>query len=157
MGGYILSIVASCFIVALLQRFSDKFGVNHGIIRTLCGISMAITVAAPLFNLTPIKLSQFIKNTESLADQYVKAGTDAAAAQRNNVLIDRFESYILEKASLYGCDVSVQLRLTEESIPAPDRVCITGHFSPHAKNILSGILENDLGISREDQQWIYQN
>jgi hypothetical protein len=60
----------------------------------------------------------------------------------------------LDKATALGAEISVQVHLSGDALPAPNGVTVEGAISPYGKTKLSGILEKDLGIPMEAQTWI---
>ena len=74
------------------------------------------------------------------------------ANQAVSVIInEKIEEYILKKASDYSAKLDVEVIL-ENNIPAI--VILDGDISPYAKRQLEAILEKELGITKENQQWI---
>ena len=63
------------------------------------------------------------------------------------------EAYILDKAAALEVTLLVEVEMSDEPIPVPCGVRLAGDVSPHAKNKLSGIITEDLGIEKERQQW----
>ena len=76
----------------------------------------------------------------------------AMDAYRQGIII-RTESYILEKAKALNCDLQVEVILSSDATPVPEQVRISGSISPYAKQAISTMLTEDLGIDREAQIW----
>jgi hypothetical protein len=47
----------------------------------------------------------------------------------------------------------VEVELSDEEIPVPKTVSVTGKISPYAKKQLSEMMERELGIKVENQKW----
>ena len=67
------------------------------------------------------------------------------------------EEYILDKAKAIGMNIQVEVHLNEDMFyPLPVRVMISGRYSPWQKEKLSLILEQDLGVPGNQQEWEYK-
>ena len=78
-------------------------------------------------------------------------GTALAADAKADIITAQVEAYILDKAALYQAPVTVDVTLDEEGTPVSVR--LSGAVSPYAKTRLSEMMETDLGIKKEAQQW----
>ena len=81
---------------------------------------------------------------ESLAAE----GEAMAADAKEDIIRSQVEAYILDKA---GVDLAVSVALDDEGIPCG--ITLTGDISPQTKAQLSRMLEEDLGLGEEVQQW----
>ena len=61
------------------------------------------------------------------------------------------ESYILDKADALGLSPAVSVTVDPEGLPTG--VCIEGSYTQEQQTALQTVITNDLGISKEDQQW----
>ena len=59
----------------------------------------------------------------------------------------------MDKAAALGIRVSVEVILADGDLPVPEQVLIKGAVSPYAKQKLTRMLSEDLGIAEEDQTW----
>ena len=59
----------------------------------------------------------------------------------------------MEKAKALDCDLQVEIFLSADTTPVPEQVPISGSVSPYAKQVISTMLSDDLGIDREAQIW----
>ena len=62
----------------------------------------------------------------------------------------------MEKSSGLNLDLVVEVELSDDEIPVPVAVSLTGNVSPYNKLILSNTISNDLNIPKEKQIWISQ-
>ena len=60
----------------------------------------------------------------------------------------------MDKARLLGCSLEVTVSVSEAEVPVPESVQITGNISASARRELEIVLSQELGISKENQQWI---
>lgn len=151
---YILSVTAAAVICSIAKSLVPGKDTATTVTRLLCGIFLAVTVIAPLKNITIGDISDWTTDIARQADDAVAQGasyTENALAQS---IKSRAEAYILDKARSLQADVTVEVTLSDESIPAPIAATISGSVSPYAKKQLQRILTEDLGIPKEDQTWI---
>lgn len=150
---YLLSVTGAAIISAVVLRLLVGKGSAASVGKMLTGIFMALTVIEPL---AQVRLSDAL---ELLPD--ISADAQAAVAQgevsAKNALADsistQVEAYILDKAAQLGVTLTVEVELTEDTIPVPARVRLQGNVSPYAKTRLQSILRDDLGIDKENQIW----
>ena len=64
------------------------------------------------------------------------------------------EAYILDKAAALDLKIRVNVKLDDHPLPGPESVVIEGTVPPYQKQVLEDILQSELGISKENQQWI---
>lgn len=140
-----------CGIVCSILLSLVKAGSTRGILQLAAGVIMAITAIAPLGNWE-------IPDYLELPGMYLQNGYDAAAAgeafamaAREQIIKEELEAYILDKANAIGCSIAVQVHMTKEGYP--DSVFIKGEIPESDRKRLENILEEDLGISKEQQEW----
>lgn len=154
LGAYILSVGAAALITGIMTSFTDNKDSMGVLIRMVCGLFLAFAVIKPMSNLNFDDLSTF-------AESYTAAGTTSAAAGQKiaedtirDLIKQKTEAYILDKACLYNADLEVEVTLGGGNLPVPESVCITGHVSPYARTSLQQILSAELNIPKERQLWI---
>ena len=89
------------------------------------------------------------------AQSLILEGVDYASQAKARIITQELTAYIQDKASLYGADLTAEITLTQDTTPIPASVRLTGTWSGYAKNKLETILEQELGIPKENQQWIH--
>ena len=150
MRAYILSVIAAALVTAVLGTLAGS-GPMGKLFKLLAGIFMALTVVSPLLQVE-------VPDPEAWFASYTHAG-QAAAAQgaemaeeaQQAFIKTQVETYILDKAALYGAELAVEAALDGEGIPVG--VTLTGEISPYAKERLVQIIREDLGLGEEAQQW----
>ena len=154
MGWYILSAGLAALLVSIVKSFSDSKSGTGILIRMICGLFMAFVLIKPLKNLD---LDRFVNFTEVYAGDATAAvnyGRELASDWNREHIKAEAEAYILDKAQSLGCDIQVQITVSDDETPIPVSVVITGTVEPHIRRELEAIIENDLGIHKEQQQWI---
>ena len=149
---YLVSIVAVTLICSavsgLLQNSAAK-----GLVKILSGMVLTMSIAAPLW-----KIDISIPNLSStqLFDQMNEAVSEGEKISRTSlhqVIKEHTEAYILNKARDLNVPVSVEVILSKEDPPVPQGAVISGKVTPYAKKQLQEILEKELAITKENQEW----
>ena len=147
---YILSITGAAMLVAILQSIAGQ-GAMGQLVRMLGGIFLALTILAPLVHLELPDLSRWVEDM-TLQGQDISADGEAMAADlRGDIITQQVEAYILDKAAVHQADVSVEVAVDEDGVPVSVR--LTGDVAPYAKARLSEMMEQELGMGKEAQQW----
>lgn len=151
---YLLGIIGAAMICAVTQHFLTEKNGQSQLIKMICGLVMALSLFSPLIDLDHLGFGLPLYDMKAQAQSAVSNGQQISYDALSRVISDRVEAYILDEARTMGADVSVAVKLSSESIPAPLSVTIQGNLSPFAKNKLQSIIETELGISKENQEWI---
>lgn len=150
---YILSIAAAAIICAIAVKLTEGQGPQGAIIKLIAGLLLTFTVIRPLANLEFSKWSDITLEITDRAQTAVGEGEDMTKQALASGIISRTEAYILDKAEALGLSLEVEVTVSEDDIPVPIAVRLTGNASPFAKSRLASMIQQDLGISREDQTW----
>ena len=75
-----------------------------------------------------------------------------ASEKQIECIIDSCEAYILDKAKVLGGDITAEVSLNADLIPV---FAVIHAEDQSAKAQLQAILQEDLGIPMENQQWIW--
>lgn len=147
---YAVSIVTAAIICSIVLSLM-RDGVYKDLIRFLCSLILVITVIGPVSN-WKIK-ENFLSFEEVLADKQSRVSDGEKMAQQATaeIISSELQAYILEKAEQMGVSLSVEFTLAENNLPVSARIC--GEISSEDQAELSHILTEDLGISKENQQW----
>ena len=154
MGRYILGIGAAALIIAILTGMTDRKSATGTLIRMVFGLFLAIVAIKPVANLNYDYLEGFVYRYDSAAEAAATNGMKLAEEARLELIKEKAEAYILDKARLYGLKLSVQVTLSQGEIPEPDSVTICGEASPYARTKLTAAIADELGIPKERQVWI---
>ena len=153
MRQYLLSIVGAAIICSIAKNISNEKTQSGAMLRIVAGIIMTVTVLAPVVNLDlndlPLMTTNFMDEASAIAAE----GEEMAASARNAIISDRAEAYILDKAAAFGAALEVEVTISDGTM-MPEGARIKGAISPYAKLQLQRIMEQDLQIAKENQQWI---
>lgn len=151
MKAYILSVICAAFLCAIVSGMVDKKSTVGAVLKLICGIFLTFTVVKPI---TEIRLSEWEAIPWDLlqeAEAVSNIGSNQAQAELEAIIKQKITAYILDKANSLDGTLSVEVTLDEAGIPV--EVILTGTISSQGKDTLSGILQSDLGIAKENQIW----
>lgn len=153
MREYILQIIAVSTIATIVCNLTNSFGVNGKLIRILTGIMIAIVVLFPFKSFSFSGISRYFDAISAEADIYIDEGKSKSQFNKSEIIKEKTEAYILDKANDMGLDIVVEVELNEED-SVPCGLKISGNIAPYYRGILCQYIEQYLGISKEYQQWI---
>lgn len=154
LGQYILSVTAAAVVCALIKGLSSS-GSYSAVVNLLCGIFLSVTILSPLDRLNMDEwFLAFQQNFLQTGEDISAEGTEQRTETLSAIIKEQTEAYILDKAAQWHSELQVTVYLSEDALPVPVMAELRGSVSPYAKLRLSKMLEDDLGISKENQQWI---
>lgn len=151
---YLVAVCAASVLAAFLHTIvpGEKF---KRILEFAGGVLLLLVVVSPVVHLEEREIgalfSQYISDSKQLAVNY---HTDSRE-QMDQIITDRCTEYILDKAEMLGMAVSVTVRLDDQAaVSYPIGVTVDGEYTEMQKVQMSKILEQDIGISISEQEWI---
>ena len=150
---YLLSVTAAAILCAIVKGLTDKKGSPAALIKLICGIFLAITVLAPWTSINLSGLTDYMKSFTIDADAAAAEGADYAREETAAIIKSQTEAYILDKALSMGANLQVSVTLSEDTLPVPCAVTISGNISPYAKERLTLYIMDDLNIPEAQQTW----
>lgn len=147
---YIISVVAAALLCSLVTELMPG-GRAKQIIRMVCGLFLAYTV---LQGLTGLELTtpDWADTSRNEARQAAALGESLGEEALAQVIKEQTRAYILDKATALGLQLEVEVTLDEGGIPWA--VTLSGQVAPYERRQLESAIALDLGISKENQQWI---
>ena len=130
-------------------------GVVKRVLEIVCSVALIMTVVQPLIGIDfaayALELARFDeREAEFLADNY-----DINDKLNRLVIEERYESYIMDKAKMLGVeliDAEVTAEWSMDGFWLPSSVQIIC-ADEQTRRTLSGVIEAELGIPAERQQW----
>jgi len=150
---YLLQVTAAAVVCGIVTSLIGKNNTLGKVIQMLAGFFMALAVVGPWVNLRLDNIKDITSGFSDSADAFAEAGEASAKEAMAKIIKEKTEAYILDKAKKLGAELTVAVTLDEQDHCAPCAVTISGSVSPYARQVLSDLLEEDLGISTEDQKW----
>lgn len=150
---YIFSVTAAALLCTICTRLLSGQSTAASLGKMLTGMFLLFCLISPLRDLRVGNVLALTEDWKAKADQAKLQGETSSKNALCNSIISQTEAYILNKAASLHAEIDVEVMLSEEAIPIPVQVSITGEISPYAKTLLQRMIENDLGIPKEKQIW----
>lgn len=147
---YIISVVAAALLCGIVTGLMPR-GRASQIIRMVCGLFLAYTVLAGLTGLD-LQTPDWDVLAVTDAHQAAALGESLGEAALTQVIKEQTEAYILDKATALGLSLEVEVSLDESQVP--QSVVLEGRASPYERQQLQNTIARELGIAKENQQWI---
>ena len=150
---YLLGIVAAAILCAIVSQLPGKDSFLGSTMKLITGVFMLIALVSPVAKLQIRMPSEIFTDISQQADQITASAVDSTRESVSAIIKEQTQAYILDKAKSYGLEMSVEVTLSDDRIPEPISVKLSGNVSPYNKKILSEAIEKDLGIPTEAQIW----
>ncbi len=149
---YILSVTIIALLCGILSRLI-KYGSKKECMRLLSGLVLAITVLRPLARFRIDELNRdWFPDTKAgrTATEYGEKIAQEAMAE---IIKAESESYILDKASEMNIAITANVTVSDQQMPVPIAVELAGTVPPYLRLRLEDMIQDSLGIAKEDQRW----
>lgn len=150
---YLLSIITAALVCSIVNLLIPKDSGHKGLIRMICGIFIAITTVSPIAKFKINDIQSYWSDIQTESDNIIDQGESVANTAYRDIIKERCEAYILDKASVMGLTIEVEVTLSDTIPSSPYSVKIAGAISPYSKKRLKEIIVNDLAIPEERQKW----
>jgi len=150
---YLLSITSAALLCGILNGLIGMRSSFRTIIKLLSGLFLTITVISPIIKVDVLNLKTYIDDISYSAQASVADGKSIAVDAAEDIIKQKTEAYILDKAISLGLDITAHVTLSDISPAVPQKVSLNGPISPYNKRILSKYIADELGISKENQTW----
>ena len=150
---YLLSIAAAAIVCGVLRRMLAGSTPAAKLSQVLMGVFLLFTVLTPFATMRIDAWENWSWELQSSGTDAVAEGKSLAKKEWESIISQRVQTYILDKAAQYDASLTVTVGLSEEAIPVPVSVSISGSISPYGKVQLQKYIANDLGIPKEAQIW----
>lgn len=150
MTDYLLSLIAAAVVCSITGSLSVH-SKSKEIIKFLCGLFLTVTLLQPFTKIELSSVLNFREDIRSDAAAWSELGTTLMQEQKNTLIKQQLETYILSRASQLNTDLQAEVVLDSSGFPS--EVILSGSISPYARQRISDILETDLGIEKGHQIW----
>lgn len=150
---YLLSVTAAAMLCAVARRMLDKKGTPGAVGKLLTGLFMTFTVLSPLVGFSFGSVRDLTEDHEQLAQAAVQSGEKYASEALRESITEQLEAYVLDKADAMGAHIKVEITLSKDIYPVPEKIRISGQVAPYAKDRLKQIIKEELGVLEENQIW----
>ena len=147
---WLFGLTAVSLLLALAEALVSQEGIRR-VLRLAGGVLMIVVLLQPVVQIDledlSLSLEAYQQEVETLTEEYAQQ----QETQLSTGIEAELASYIWDKAQALGldCQVSVTVESGEDGVPLPRSVTVTGTYSEE----LSQIIETDLGIPRDHQNW----
>ena len=150
---YILKVTSTALLISIVTCIIDNKSPIMPYIKLVSGLFLTVTVFSPILGATVGSISEYITMINTDADSIIVQSQQDQHLQKVELIKERTEAYILEKAETLGLEVSVEIDFANADSIIPSEAHIFGAVSPYAKKQLTAVIANDLGIPEEHQIW----
>lgn len=154
LGDYVLSVTAAAIIIGILTSLMDGKGGAAALVKMIGGLFLAFVIVQPIAKLDVSAMLSFTEGFARDGETAAAEGENMAAEAVADIIKTNTQAYILDKAETYRAELTVEVTLSQDQVPVPVAASLKGNVSPYAKAQLQKILEDDLGIPKENQLWI---
>ena len=148
---WIMGLAGAALLCAVCAELTPQGSVKT-VQRAICGVVMSLALVSPLFKLDMGGYSLNLASYRKQAEEIASRGREISDSLSRTYIQEQCRAYILDKARLSGVPVtsaSVELRWSGEGVWYPVAAEIEGTYD----RALADKIEEELGISRENQHW----
>ena len=148
---YILSVIGCVLFCGILSNLISELRFQK-LIRLISGTLLSLVILGQLPSID-IGDSLRFKIEKFSPEEYVNLGEQIAQKEQEQCIKEACESYISNKANEMGRSVTSDVYLDGQM--RPYRAQLYGYVDTELQSDLTSILEKDLGITKENQLWIW--
>ena len=151
LGQYALRVIVGALICGILLSMVPE-GAYEKLLRLLCGVFLTVILLSPLIKIDWEPNLDFFADVLDEGKRQAAVGEDLARQETERIISQRLEAYILDKAGQKGADLHVMVILDADGLPV--KAELRGEVTEQARQELSDIMEDALGIAKENQLWM---
>lgn len=155
MGQYVLSLLCAGILCGIGPRLLRDSGARE-LLKILCGLFLTVTLLSPLPGLDVEGSIRRILPASFSGEELSREGEAMSKEAMAQIIKTELKSYILDKAAQLGARIQVRVELSGDDIPLPSSVTVEGTFTREQKEVLQKLLEEQLGITKEAQEWKWE-
>ena len=144
---WLMGIACAAMVLSLAESLSPEGSVKR-VCRLAGGLVLMLTAISPVLKLEEIDLKGITDWYQAGVQEYQEKLEAENDFLYESIIAENTAAYILDKAEELGafCQVTVTVAWTQDGLPQPHTVRITGNLTQRQRSELSRILESDLGI-----------
>lgn len=150
---WLVTVTCTAMIIAVADSMTPA-GTVKRIGMLTGGVVLVIALLSPLIRMDYAVLSTALVESRLHSGGYsAQRSSELSAQLMKTIIAEQAAAYILDKANDLGirCEVEVICGLTDDNIPYPAAVIISGNLTGQQREELSRAVEADLAIRREMQ------
>ena len=149
----VISVTAAAMICAVVMSFL-RDGQAGQLLKLICAVVLTMAVLRPLARVDVGNFEMPDLPDGGSGREAARSGEEMARQTRARLIKEQTEAYILEKADDLGMTLQVEVEMGQWEPPVPIAVRLTGEAPDYLRRLLSQIIRQELGIEKEDQEWI---
>lgn len=156
---YILTLISTAFLCSIALILTPE-GRAKKAVTVVCGITMITAIILPLAKIDFTDYSKSLAGYRINAQKYADNGNENRENLNRLYIEEQCQAYILDKAEFYGVDVlsaSVSAEWSTDGYWYPVSATIDCNCTSAEKSKLEAMIEADLGIDRDNQEWSRAN
>lgn len=152
LGQYILSVILAALICGILSSLVPDSG--KAWMQLLCGLVMVICLIRPFSGIQNLDFSLIEDTIQQDGNDWSNQGEKMARNAMSDIITQNSQAYIMDKAEQLGIHVRVKIHVSNDTIPVPVGAELYGEVSPYARLQLESLIEDALGIAKENIRWM---
>lgn len=148
-GRYLLQIVAAAILCGIIGNLCNSSAFDS-LIRLILGAVMLLAVTKPIRNHQFFDIDFDFDAITAHGEQIIAQGENSAKNAMSQIISEKVNTYVENKASCWGADVQVQTAIKNG---IPDTITISGEVSPYVRTQLASWIEAEIGIKGEALDW----
>jgi len=150
---YLLSVSSTALIVGVTSMLVPQ-GAAKKTVELIGAMLLVLAVIMPFAKISPAAMARTIAQFQMDAEE-MQTGIEV---KNQDILADlikqKCEAYILDKAEKIGVTIDADITISKEGgYPYPVQVQISGRLSKEDRAYLQTMIERDIGIAVEQQEW----
>ena len=150
---YLIGVIAAALLCGIVTTLIEPKGAIGIAVKWITGLLLILSVVRPWGSMSLDGLMGWTDQLMADGSDHVQSGKLMADEVYRSGIKEQMEAYILDEAKTFGCDLAVEVVLSDGDVPVPEQVRLRGDVSPYAKQSLARFLSEQLGIKQEDQLW----
>ncbi len=154
LGAWVRTLVIGAVFCAVVLALVPEGGEKRAL-RFVCSAVLILLLLGPLASLEPGKLGALLEDAEALEGDVGELAGEAGKESRIALIRQGTEEYIWDAARSLGIGrLGIRLTFDERGeIPVPRTISLSGSWTEEQQSRLSLLLEGELGIPPERQNW----
>lgn len=150
---YILAVITISILSGIAQLLFS--GSQHmAVVKLVTGLMVTITVMNPILRKPELSFGVYLEKINVDGQWAVTEGENAAMCVTSELIKERTQTYICDKAAEMGASIAADVKLGDGIPPVPSEIILKGNVSPYVRRQIMGFLQEDLGLTEDKLLWI---
>lgn len=150
---YLLSVAAASLLTSLLPALLPK-GKIQKVESFIGSLVLILTILSPVVKLNASSIRKAMESYQIDLQDTQRGIEKKSRGALEELISQRCEEYIWDKAAQMGLQLEIEITVGgNPDIPVPVSASMVGVCSQEDQAVLSKILEEELGIPRNKQEW----